>query len=248
MVKKEMVCSKGLAEESADKIGTYVAIHGSAKETLAKLQVDPSFSTSTLAKEAFADLTLLFDYLDSMGALQYLSFDLSLARGLDYYTGVIYEAMLTDTDRVGSIAAGGRYDTLVGMFSNKQVPAVGVSIGIERILTILEENAEKAGKIRKNQTQVLVSSIGANLLSARMSLCRELWSAGICAEFLYDLDPKPKKQLDVALEQQIPFMIWIGEEELKKGLVKLKNMVKKTEIEVSRDTVVEQLKKQIDEQ
>jgi histidyl-tRNA synthetase len=66
-------------------------------------------------------------------------FDLSLARGLDYYTGLIYEAVLTDTDRVGSIAAGGRYDDLLGMFSNKSVPAVGVSIGIERVFNILEE-------------------------------------------------------------------------------------------------------------
>lgn len=85
-------------------------------------------------------MELLFGYLEAMGMLEYISFDFSLARGLDYYTGLIYEAVLTSTDRVGSIAGGGRYDGLVGMFSGKNIPAVGVSIGIERVFSILEEH------------------------------------------------------------------------------------------------------------
>lgn len=95
---------------------------------------------SKSAGTTLTHLATLFDYLDAFGALPYVSLDMSLARGLDYYTGVIYEAVLTDTDQVGSIAAGGRYDRLVGMFlpGNKQIPAVGVSIGIERIFTIIE--------------------------------------------------------------------------------------------------------------
>ena len=84
-------------------------------------------------------MELLFTYCDAMGCLDNILFDLSLARGLDYYTGLIYEAVLTDTDRVGSIAGGGRYDGLVGMFSGKDIPAIGVSIGIERVFSILEE-------------------------------------------------------------------------------------------------------------
>ena len=83
----------------------------------------------------------MFTYLEAFGVLDRISFDFSLARGLDYYTGLIYEAVLTDTDRVGSIAGGGRYDGLVGMFSGKAVPSVGVSIGIERVFSILEEKA-----------------------------------------------------------------------------------------------------------
>jgi len=74
-----------------------------------------------------------------MGCLENISFDFSLARGLDYYTGLIYECVFTETDRVGSIAGGGRYDGLVGMFSGKDIPAIGVSIGIERVFSILEE-------------------------------------------------------------------------------------------------------------
>lgn len=74
-----------------------------------------------------------------LGCYDSIILDLSLARGLDYYTGVIYEAVLIDETGIGSIASGGRYDQLIGMFSNKQIPAVGISIGIERLFVIIEE-------------------------------------------------------------------------------------------------------------
>jgi len=92
-----------------------------------------------------------------MGCLDNISFDFSLARGLDYYTGLIYECVLTDTDRLGSIAGGGRYDNLIGMFSGKQIPAIGVSIGIERVFSILEEKALKEQNVRATRTQVMVA-------------------------------------------------------------------------------------------
>lgn len=90
-----------------------------------------------------------------MGCLDNILFDFSLARGLDYYTGLIYECVLTDTDRVGSIAGGGRYDHLVGMFSGKDIPAIGVSIGIERVFSILEEKL--SNKVRATTTQIVVA-------------------------------------------------------------------------------------------
>lgn len=97
-------------------------------------------------------MELLFDYLENMNCLDKIVFDFSLARGLDYYTGLIYEAVLTDTDKVGSIAGGGRYDGLVGMFSSKNIPAVGVSIGIERIFSIIEEKVKNDKTIRSTET------------------------------------------------------------------------------------------------
>jgi len=94
-----------------------------------------------------------------MNVLQFCSFDLSLARGLDYYTGLIFEAVLEGAE-VGSIAGGGRYDDLIGMFSNKKIPSVGGSLGISRILGILEEKFKKSSTIRSNESLVLVSNIG----------------------------------------------------------------------------------------
>ena len=142
------------------------------------------FGDHAVAATALGELSLLFDYLEAMGSLQYISLDMSLARGLDYYTGVIYEAVITSGTsqvrmewtnmvvivipihlnmffyhawiyyQVGSIAAGGRYDNLAGMFSvsGQQTPCVGVSIGIERVLTIMEQHLQ--GKAKKSTVQV----------------------------------------------------------------------------------------------
>jgi histidyl-tRNA synthetase len=123
-VKREMVVDKGLSEEAADTLGSYVTGDFSGlgpRQLLEQLSQDERLSAHAKAQSGLSDLRILFDYLESMGCLQYISFDLSLARGLNYYTGLIYEAVLTETDRVGSIAAGGRYDGLVGMFSTQQV-------------------------------------------------------------------------------------------------------------------------------
>ena len=120
-----------------------------------------------------------------MNCLQHFVFDFSLARGLDYYTGLIYEAVLTDTDKVGSIAGGGRYDGLVGMFSSKSIPAVGVSIGIERIFSILEERSKADNTIRSTETMILIASIGKGMTGERLKICSELWQKGIKAETLY---------------------------------------------------------------
>ena len=100
------------------------------------------FEGHDTAMKTIVEMETLFTYLDAMGVLDNILFDFSLARGLDYYTGLIYEAVLTGSDR-GSIAGGGRYDGLVGMFSGKDIPAVGVSIGIERVFAILEEKAKE---------------------------------------------------------------------------------------------------------
>lgn len=154
-VQEEMVVEKGLPVHVAERIGTFVCHSGQPKELLAKMNEMQLFGTHTGANAALADLKTLFDYLDAMGSLAKVSFDLSLARGLDYYTGVIYEVVIVDgVSQVGSIAAGGRYDNLVGMFSSSstQIPCVGVSIGIERVFTIMEKKAEE---LKLNQASVI---------------------------------------------------------------------------------------------
>jgi len=156
-VKDEMVNEKGLAEAAADRIGTFVCHSGAPKELWAKLTDSKAFGDHAGAAAAMQDLATLFSYLDAMGSLPRVSFDLSLARGLDYYTGVIYEVVIIDgVAQVGSIAAGGRYDNLVGMFSpsGAQTPCVGVSIGIERVFTIMEKKVEEAKLGQQSGIQV----------------------------------------------------------------------------------------------
>lgn len=109
-VKAEMIVEKGLAPEAADKIGTFVLHNGKPMELLVKLVDTNTFGDHEGACSALQELKLLFSYLEAMDSIQFVSFDLSLARGLDYYTGVIYEVVLTDgTSQIGSIAAGGRW-------------------------------------------------------------------------------------------------------------------------------------------
>lgn len=141
-------------------------------------------------EETIKEMDTLFNYLDAYHCLDRISFDFSLARGLDYYTGLIYEAVLTDTDRVGSIAGGGRYDGLVGMFSNKPIPAVGVSIGIERVFAILEEKSKDDYTVRETETQIMIAQIGKNLIGERMKILNDLWELGIKAETVYQENPK----------------------------------------------------------
>ena len=221
-VRKEMTEEKGLAGEIADKIGTYVVQKGK-QDLLTKLLADEELMANESMKAGLADMQLLFTYLESFDALNNVSFDLSLARGLDYYTGVIWEvvtegsAPLADTsaataappkpskkpskagadfdeDRsedpsvgVGSVAAGGRYDNLVGMFSGKtQIPCVGISFGVDRIFSITKARmaAEKnAELVRNNEVDCYVMAFGGKgftgLLKERMSICATLWESGI---------------------------------------------------------------------
>lgn len=126
---------------------------GKPLDVLNKIKEEKTFEGHKEGEEAIKEMELLFNYLECMGALDdRICFDFSLARGLDYYTGLIYEAVLTDGDKVGSIAGGGRYDGLLSMYSNKSVPAIGVSIGIERVFAILERKLKDDPTVRANET------------------------------------------------------------------------------------------------
>jgi len=247
-VKKEMTLVKGLREEVADRIGEFVVLRGEPWELLARLKdadIQAKFNGHQKAAEALADMELLFQYLEAMGSLGALRFDLSLARGLDYYTGVIYECLVTSGEtKLGSIGGGGRYDNLVGMFSvgGQQIPCVGVSIGIDRLFTLVEQNARESGLFDASNVQVLVASVGEGLLPQRMALARELWARGVPAEFSHQPNAKLKRQLEDALARRIPFMVIIGEDEIAQNVVKVKDLEKKEEETVPRIEVAAALK------
>ncbi|XP_034036909.1 histidine--tRNA ligase isoform X2 [Thalassophryne amazonica] len=264
-VKKEMINEKGLSEESADQIGEYVNMQGGIDLAEHLLQ-DQKMSQSRQACAGLTDMKLLFTYLQLFQVTDKVVFDLSLARGLDYYTGVIYEAVLTqagvvpastDTQNgevgqgeesvgVGSVAGGGRYDGLVGMFDPKgrKVPCVGVSIGIERIFSIMEQKTEALSeKVRTTEVQVMVVSAQKNLLEERLKLVTELWNADIKAEVMYKKNPKLLSQIQHCEDSGIPLVAIVGEQELKDGVVKLRIVATREEFEVSRADVIKEIKK-----
>ncbi|CAG8645817.1 9043_t:CDS:10 [Gigaspora margarita] len=269
-VKKEMTEEKGLDPNIADRIGEY--------ELVDKLFLDQSLISNNNAKAGLNDMVLLFKYLEIFGVLDKISFDLSLARGLDYYTGIIYEAVTEqsgppkskdgnqmvrktkkDSDEldettvgVGSIAAGGRYDNLVGMFaSNKKgnIPCVGVSIGVERVFSILLQKVSLE-QVKANEVEVYVMAVADGLLEDRMKICSELWDAGIKAEFMYKNKPKLQPQFSVCDRDQIPFAVIIGRDELNRGEVRIKDMRSKEQGEgggasIKRSDMVNELKKRL---
>lgn len=249
LVKKEMMIEKNQPEDVADKIGEFVKFSGSIREVLEILSGNETLSSNTSAQEGIEEMKILADYTEAFGIDEYLSFDLSLARGLDYYTGLIYEAVTSasappknaselkkkssdDEDAsayvgVGSIAAGGRYDGLVGMFSNnKSIPCVGVSFGVERLFSIIKSRID-LDKLNSNQTQVYVMAFGGGegwngFLKERMSVVNTLWKAGIETEYLYKSKANFKKQFDAAEKSGAQLAVILGKEEFPEGKIKIK--------------------------
>ncbi|GAB4845076.1 hypothetical protein Ancab_038482 [Ancistrocladus abbreviatus] len=243
-IKREMVEEKGLTVETADRIGTFVKERGSPLELLSKLRREGSkFLEHEGSALALNELEILFNALEKSKCIHRVVFDLSLARGLDYYTGMIFEAVFKGTMQVGSIAAGGRYDNLIKMFGAKEVPAVGVSLGIERVFAIMEQiQKDQKQVIRANETQVLVSIIGDDLPLAA-ELVSELWGAKLKAEFL--VNRRMSKHLDRPKEMGIPLQVIVGSQEVERGMVKIKDWEAKEEYEVPGSKMVEELQKRL---
>ncbi|XP_022639929.1 histidine--tRNA ligase, cytoplasmic isoform X1 [Vigna radiata var. radiata] len=245
-IKKEMVEEKGLTAETADRIETFVKEKGSPLALLSKfIQEGSDFSKHEGASEALKELEILFIALEKSKRIDKVVFDLSLARGLDYYTGVIFEAVFKGgTQQVGSIAAGGRYDNLIGMFGSKTVPAVGVSLGIERVFAIMEQQQKDQNQMaRPTKTEVLVSILG-NDLTLAAELAGELWDAGVKAEFL--VHKRRTKHFEYAKESRIPWMVLVYEQEVKEeGVVQLKDLEANIDIKTPRTQFVEELRKRL---
>jgi len=218
-------------------------LKGSPNQLLQQIITDGQLDSNAMAVEGLNELKILFKYLEIYGVTDKVQFDLSLARGLDYYTRVIYEAVLTDTDKVGSIAAGGRYDNLVEIFGGENIPAVGFSVGVERIFSILEDQADK--NCRGSPTMVFVASIEKDLLMDRMKICKLLWDNDIKAEFLLKEGPKIQAQLNYANSVQVPYAIIFGRDELQKGIVQLKDLRTSKQEPVTLDTLVAVLKQKL---
>jgi len=257
-VRKEMVEEKQLSMESANLIGEYVQLNG-GPELVEKLCEDFKLSKNPVAMEGLEDMRLMLRYAELYNIGHCVRFDLSLARGLDYYTGPIFEAVLKGTINdggeqvgVGSVAGGGRYDNLVGMFDPKgrKVPCVGVSIGVERVFSIIEARSaahskKKGQKMRTTETQVYVASAQKKLVEDRLRVCCELWEADIKTEQSYKNNPKLLQQLQYCEENLIPLVIVLGEYELQNNVVKIRNVATREEREISRDQMVAELKKEL---
>ncbi|NDD28080.1 MAG: histidine--tRNA ligase [Proteobacteria bacterium] len=233
-----------LAEEvglDARQIATvfgFLDISGEIEDVLARL--DTLFAEVPLAREGIADLRQIFSHARSAGLdMSRLGLDLTIARGLDYYTGAVFETFLEDLPSLGSVMSGGRYDGLIGFFAKQDIPAVGISVGLDRLFSGMEELG-----VMKPQTataEVLVTIFDAALTPRCLELASRLRSAGINAELYYQADSLGK-QLQFADRRGIPLALIVGENEVAQGVVGLKVLAEKRQETVPLDQLEARLK------
>jgi histidyl-tRNA synthetase len=197
----------------------------------------------SLAREGIDELQELLGYLPSLGVdRRCYRFDLAMVRGLDYYTGPIYETVVEEP-RIGSITGGGRFDGLVGRFSKQSYPATGTTIGIERILDILEERPTFPA--RETLVEVLVTVFSPDLVGESLQLLSELRGSGLRCELYYDADPLGT-QIRYALKKGIPTLVILGPDELAAGEVAVRDLQTKSQSTVARLTVARHLRALLD--
>jgi histidyl-tRNA synthetase len=212
--------AKGLSPQAIDRLQPFIDLNGTNGEKLAVLQHALAFSEIGL--KGIAELDFILNRLACTTPLRAgLEIDLSLARGLNYYTGVIFEVKALDVE-IGSITGGGRYDNLTGIFGMDGLSGVGISFGADRIFDVLNYlDLYPVGSLQA--TQLLFVNFGAKEESFLLPLLAQVRAAGIRTE-LYPEVTKLKKQMSYADAGNIPFVALVGEDEMTQGKVTLKNM------------------------
>lgn len=220
-VKNEML-SKGISEEAIEKVQPLFSFTGDNSEKLGKLKL--MLADSSIGMQGIQELEFIVSAIDTLGLLQAsLEIDVTLARGLNYYTGAIFEVAAPKNVAMGSIGGGGRYDDLTGIFGLKDVSGVGISFGLDRIYLVLEELGLFPENVNEN-IEVLCINFGEVEAMASMKMVTSLRALGIRAE-LYPDTAKMKKQMSYADRKGIPMVLMIGENEINENTFVLKKMI-----------------------
>jgi histidyl-tRNA synthetase len=204
------------------------------------MQADEIVNQTDTGQEAIKDLTEIDNLLEKLNYLDEISFDSSIVRGLEYYTGTIFEANLqfqTDNDKdlpiIGSIGGGGRYDNLISRFRKDQIGAVGFSIGISRLATILEMVELKSDKVKNGP--ILILKMDNEYSYSYYQIAKDLRDSNISAE-VYVGSSGMKAQMKYADKKKSPIVIIEGTDEREKGIVTIKNLIRGKEISKSIDS------------
>ena len=239
-VKGEMI-ERGLTQEAVSVIEPVLLLQGTYNEKIAVMrELMSGKSVSGIKSEAglagLDELEELFTLIEAAGISQEVEIDLSLARGLNYYTGAIFEVKAKDFP-MGSICGGGRYDNLTGIFGLPDMSGVGISFGADRIYDVLK-GLDKFPSEVKSSTKVLFANMGADELKYIISVVKSLREAGVPCE-IYPDAAKLKKQFDYADRKSIPFISINGESEAVSGKINIKNLATGEQKEFSKDGLKE---------
>ncbi|MGN8890253.1 histidine--tRNA ligase [Dysosmobacter sp. HCP28S3_G4] len=220
-VKLILVEDFAVAESDADEILRFIAIKGTNEEVLASLE--GYRGRSEMFDRGLDELTTVTKYLADFGVpAENFAVDLTIARGLDYYTGTVYETTLLDHPEIGSVCSGGRYDNLAEYYTDKQLPGVGISIGLTRLFYVLGEQGLLNPALPTAPADVLILPMSGDLAPA-VALATTLRDAGIRTQ-LYNEQKKFKQKIGYADKLGIPYVVFLGEDEIKAGVVSCKDM------------------------
>ncbi len=211
--------SKAIADSAIQQLLPVLTLEGTNEKKLTALS--GILSSSAIGMQGIEELRTIFTYLQLLPIRQTVSIDLSLARGLNYYTGAIFEVKANDVT-IGSICGGGRYDDLTGIFGLKDVSGVGISFGADRIYDVLNA-LDKFPEAAMENTKILFLNLGQRESLRALECLKSVRTAGIPAE-IYPDTVKMKKQMEYADRRAIPYIVIIGEEEMQQNRLSLKNM------------------------
>ena len=216
----EELREKGLSEDAINKLQPVIMLSGTNREKIASLK--NVLASSETGLKGIAEMEFILDRIEKLALRAELELDLTLARGLNYYTGAIFEVKALDV-QIGSITGGGRYDNLTGVFGMEGVSGVGISFGADRIFDVLNQ-LDLYPKDALQTTQLLFVNFGEKEEAYLLPLVAQVRAAGIRTE-LYPESAKMKKQMGYADTKKIPYVAIIGETEMAEGKINVKNMI-----------------------
>ena len=229
----------GISAESADEILKFIAIRGSNAEVLAALEGYQG--RNGVFDQGLSELKTVTGSLAAFGVPEgNFAVDLTIARGLDYYTGTVYETTLLDHPEIGSVCSGGRYDNLAEYYTDRQLPGVGISIGLTRLFYVLGEQGMLNPTLPTAPADVLILPMTEDL-SPAIALATELRSAGIRTQ-LHCEEKKFKAKMSYADKLGIPYVVFLGEDEIRDSVVACKDMATGEQTKLTVPATIERIR------
>ncbi len=232
---KDELKDAGLKPKQIKELFEFITIEGSPEEVIKKGE---KILQSAIGSQGLEELNKIVELSKSYGFTDKIVIDFSLARGLDYYTGPIFEVIDTSGKNIGSLAGGGRYDDLIELFGGVPTPATGISLGIERIVEVMKQ--EKMFKLPKTNVKVFVANVNEEVKTDTIKIAQELRKNGVSCQV--DLmNRKISKQFESADNLGIPFALTVGPKEVKKNRFRLKDMKTGKEQELSLKKIIKKM-------
>ena len=239
-VKRILLEDCGLTEDQADEILRFIAITGSNAQVLSALE--GYAGRNEMFDQGLRELKAVTVNLAAFGVPEAnFAVDLTIARGLDYYTGTVYETTLLDHPEIGSVCSGGRYDNLAGYYIDKALPGVGISIGLTRLFYVLDEQGLLNPALPSAPADALVLPM-TDSPAAAIALAETIRSAGLRVQ-LYGEQKKFKQKMAYANKLEVPFVVLLGEDEIAEGVCSVKNMATGEQVKLSPADAAAYIKK-----